>query len=100
MCVWSPCCRVVSSLGLILQVDVRYSASSWCSYNIFITVFQKDFIKFGLYFNKAPVLSVILMCTIQINHQPDATIFQFIILTFIYSSTCFGRSLAHHQELD
>ena len=25
--------------------------------------------------------------TIQINHQPDATVFQFIILTFIYSST-------------
>ena len=23
---------------------------------------------------------------------------QFIILTFIYSSTCFGRSHAHHQE--
>jgi len=38
--------------------------------------------------------------TIQINHQPDATIFQFIILTFIYSSTCFGRSPAHHQELN
>ena len=37
--------------------------------------------------------------TIQIHHQPDATIFQFIILTFIYSSTCFGRSPAHHQEL-
>jgi len=36
--------------------------------------------------------------TIQINHQPDATIFQFIILTFIYSSTCFGRSAAHRQE--
>jgi hypothetical protein len=30
--------------------------------------------------------------TIQINHQPDATVFQFIILTFIYSSTCFGVS--------
>jgi hypothetical protein len=30
--------------------------------------------------------------TIQINHQPDATIFDFIILTFNYSSTCFGRS--------
>jgi hypothetical protein len=29
--------------------------------------------------------------TIQINHQPDATIFQFIILKFVYSSTCFGR---------
>jgi len=38
--------------------------------------------------------------TIQINHQPDATIFQFIILTFIYSSTSFGRFPAHHQELN
>jgi hypothetical protein len=25
---------------------------------------------------------------------------QFIILTFIYSSACFGRSPAHHQELN
>ena len=38
--------------------------------------------------------------SIQINHQPDATISQFIIRTFIYSSTCFGRSPAHHQELN
>jgi hypothetical protein len=38
--------------------------------------------------------------TIQINHQPDATIFQFIILTFIYSSTCFGCFPAHHQKLN
>jgi hypothetical protein len=37
---------------------------------------------------------------IQINYQPDATIFQFIILTFIYSSTCFRRCPAHHQELN
>ena len=34
------------------------------------------------------------------SHQPDATVFQLIILTFIYSSTCFGRSPAHHQELN
>jgi hypothetical protein len=27
-------------------------------------------------------------------------IFQFIILTFIYNSTCFGRFPAHHQELN
>jgi len=41
-----------------------------------------------------------LVHLIQINHQPDATIFfQFIILTFIYSSACFGRFPAHHQEL-
>jgi hypothetical protein len=38
--------------------------------------------------------------TIQTNHQPDATILQFIILTFIYSSTCFGRSTTNHQELN
>jgi len=38
--------------------------------------------------------------TIQINHQPDATIFQFITLTFVHSSTCFGRFPAHHQELN
>ena len=36
---------------------------------------------------------------IKINHQPDATIFQFIILTFVYNSTCFGRFPAHHREL-
>ena len=41
-----------------------------------------------------------LNCVIQINHQPDATIFQLIILTFIYSSTCFGRFPAQHQELN
>jgi hypothetical protein len=37
---------------------------------------------------------------VQINHQADATISQFVILTFVYSSTCFGRSPAHHQELN
>jgi hypothetical protein len=36
---------------------------------------------------------------IQINHQPGATVFQFIILTFVYSSTCFERFPTHHQEL-
>ena len=37
---------------------------------------------------------------VQTNHQPHATIFQFFILTFIYSSTYIGRSPAHHQELN
>jgi len=36
---------------------------------------------------------------VQINHQPGATIFQSTILTFIYSSACFGHSPIHHQEL-
>jgi hypothetical protein len=38
--------------------------------------------------------------TIQTNQQPDATVFQFIILTFVYSSTSFGRFPAHYQELN
>ena len=38
--------------------------------------------------------------TIQINHQQDAAVFQFIIPMFICSSTCFGRFPAHHQELN
>jgi hypothetical protein len=38
--------------------------------------------------------------TIQINHHPDATVFQCIILTFVYSSTCFGCFPTHHQELN
>jgi hypothetical protein len=37
---------------------------------------------------------------IQINHQPDAAVFQFNILTFVYNSTCFERFPAHHQELN
>ena len=50
--------------------------------------------------NKFKVCKSVHHRTIQIDHQPHATIFQFIILTFIYSSTCFGRSPAHHQELN
>jgi hypothetical protein len=37
---------------------------------------------------------------IQINHHPEAIIFQFIILTFVYSSTCFACFPAHHQKLN
>jgi hypothetical protein len=37
--------------------------------------------------------------TIQIIHQLNATIFPVFYLTFIYSSTCFGRPHAHHREL-
>jgi hypothetical protein len=33
---------------------------------------------------------------IQINHQLDATVSPVYYLTFIYSSTCFGRPHAHH----
>jgi hypothetical protein len=49
---------------------------------------------------KFKVFNTVHHRTIQINHQSDATIFQFNIMTFIYSSTCFGRFPAHHQELN
>jgi hypothetical protein len=49
---------------------------------------------------KFKVCKSVLHRTIQINHQPDAIIFLFIILTFVYSSTCFGRFPAHYQELN
>jgi hypothetical protein len=38
--------------------------------------------------------------TIQKNHQPVVAIFQFIILTFVYILTGFGRFPAHHPELN
>jgi NADH:ubiquinone oxidoreductase subunit 4 (subunit M) len=32
-------------------------------------------------------------------NQPDAAISQVYYLSFMYSSTCFGRPHTHHQEL-
>jgi hypothetical protein len=54
----------------------------------------------GQLLKKGSTLLHEIVRVIQINHQPDAKIFQFIILTFIYNSTCFGRCPAHHQELN
>jgi hypothetical protein len=36
---------------------------------------------------------------IQINHQHDAPVFQFIILTFVYSSTCFGHDCHYDTKV-
>jgi len=33
------------------------------------------------------------------SNQPDASIYQIYCSSFEYSSTCFGRPHAHHQEL-
>jgi hypothetical protein len=38
--------------------------------------------------------------TFKLINQPDATISQVYYLSFMYSSTCFGRLHAHHQELN
>ena len=69
----------------------------------FYSYFTSTLLFFLLYVDrkwKFKVCKSVHHLTIQINHQPDATIFQFIILTFVYSSTCFGRFPAHHQELN
>jgi hypothetical protein len=50
--------------------------------------------------NQALTFGTEILYLIQINHQPDATNFQYLILTYVYSSTCFGRFPAHHQELN
>ena len=69
---------------------------------IYIQHTQHNYMLHTLQHNKGQckVCKSVYHRTIQINHQPDATIFQFIILTFIYSSTCFGRFTAHHHELN
>jgi len=71
-----------------------------------VTLRLRDFelaspVRSSVWINLGPERIVsIKPATIQIDHQPDATIFHFIILTFIYSSTCFWCSPAHHQELN
>jgi hypothetical protein len=74
---------------------------------IFLRIFRKLSQKIKFYYNMAKIIDtlhgdlrtffiIFKVCksvhhrTIQINHQPDAAIFQFIILTFICSSTCLG----------
>ena len=65
--------------------------------SLLFTFYIQGVLKFNVKFK---VCKSVHHRTIQINHQTDATNFQFIILTFVYSSTCFGRFAAHHQELN
>jgi hypothetical protein len=66
-----------------------------------VPVFFTFYIQSVLNFNvKFKVCKSVHHRTIQINLQPDATVFQFIILTFVYSSTCFVRFSAYHPGLN
>jgi hypothetical protein len=48
------------------------------------------------------ILKLLDKCLGQFKYinQLDATISQVYYLTFMYSSTCFGRPYAHHQEFN
>jgi len=87
------CCHAAAATDLYRKVPVLQSVPTAVS--IFIAES----------YSHLAALLILASClcrnyqVVQINHQPDATIFQFIILTFVYSSTCFGRFSAHHQEL-
>jgi hypothetical protein len=55
---------------------------------------------FGFY--RCSVVVTVLLVVVRLVHNlPDAGISQvyYLTFTFIYSSTCFGRPHAHHQEL-
>jgi hypothetical protein len=84
------CCLYTfkSALTQRTQVNVDLEAFSSVPHFVNLTVFISTY-PFG----------TAVLYLIQINHQPDSTFFQFIILTFVYSLTCFGPFPAHHQEL-
>jgi len=65
---------------------------------LFVYVLMSDYFVSGIY--TILTFGTRVLHLIQIKQQSDATIFQFIILTFVYSSKCFGRFPAHHQGLN
>jgi hypothetical protein len=95
-------------INVLYVTKQEFSASSWRSNQRLSTLFinLKPIYRYHTADNKSKQNGQFKVCksvhhrTIQINDQPNAAIFRFIILTFIYSSTCFGRFPAHYQELN
>jgi hypothetical protein len=81
--------------------QVWHVESSWdtCVHQFVFTLPPVEEMKVEVKDNSLEAVMKTVNFIIQINHQPDATIFQFIIKTFLYSSTCYRRFAAHHQEL-
>ena len=52
---------------------------------------------FGWYHNPSSGAHI-TVCTAPINQPTGCNDFSSLLITFIYSSTCFGRPHAHHQE--
>ena len=78
----------------------RYSRLRNCEMNRHSKMLQVSFSSYARSLSGLRCNIRIRKCnSIQINHEPDATIFQSIILTFIYSSTCFGPKLTVKTQL-
>jgi hypothetical protein len=100
--IYRMCCRLVNihnfccTVNIILQhvTDLKiYKNREILSY---LTI--RQFCNFGFY--TLYMQRSINWCSIQINHQLDATISPVYYLTFIYSSACFRRPHAYHHELN
>jgi hypothetical protein len=74
-----------------------------------LTLKERRFLQWNLFSRRTKFLNIMIMVltfwhrsfTFNSNKSPTwcNIFFQFIILTFIYSSTSFGRFPAHHQKL-
>jgi hypothetical protein len=79
-------------------IYIKYFSTNRPVYNLYAVV--QSVTGRWIYVNGFKVCKSVHHRTIQIKNQPDSTIFQFIILTFIYSSAYFGPFPANHQELN
>jgi amino acid transporter len=87
------------SLTFIAYCTISLTFIAYCTISLTFIAYCTVSLTFIAYCTISLTFSTGVLHLIQINHKPDATVFQFIILTFIYSSTCFGRFPVHHQEL-
>ena len=92
--------RVINFVFITCYMSRHYWFITWSiQYTVYSTQKKSNILPQDLNIYKFKVCKSVHH-QIQINHQLDTTISPVLYLTFIYSSTCFGRPHAHHQELN